>query len=705
MQKQPVKPPSNLSISPRKLNASAAAALDDPEDNTLTINNAILDPPELGISHFGSPARRMPISPFKESMKSPARKMGPIQLPGSTMKSRSAAGEQNSMSPGKSLLQSAAKRPQSPIKGLLFGSNGHNLHSSSPSKVSVLKSPAKRALPGHQRQTSPEKTLNIGFDATPRMHTIMSSPSSTSTRKPSEKLLEDLVIEEDEDENKLDDVFSGPLSSLKFPGRLSAILSRDVDPTEADSLNEEDPADVAEAFLPEDMVTDHDHVDQTEQAEHDEVAALGSEHPSGNDGTDQAILRTQNADEMPEPAARSNVPASPVYQLRAKDLDPCHDMNWESEDDLSPTKRADLMTSPLAKSPSKSRRITMGLSSLADQLDSWSPADPIVQHLGYSDTAFTAEDETTGEEISAGASPPSTSSPLDAANAFFEQEISSRDTLTNPELQTSSTDNYVLDEPILEDMMVTDEDLELANEANEMSLKEPVLMDHDSLERSFSDDVSEASQEYADENQVPVDPALAGVANTVPLTPVRPAPKVFNTTTKVPLKPADYSTPSPVKKRSFSASRVAPRRPGGPTRHATVISYQPTKTDTSTASRDEPSAAEPSTPAKSDMWSSMGTPARTPRRNVNPEMLQGAVVFVDVHTSEGADASGIFVDLLNQMGARCVKTWNWSPDAEGSAAKCGITHVVFKDGGKRTMERVRQAKGVVHCVGVTWVLE
>lgn len=109
------------------------------------------------------------------------------------------------------------------------------------------------------------------------------------------------------------------------------------------------------------------------------------------------------------------------------------------------------------------------------------------------------------------------------------------------------------------------------------------------------------------------------------------------------------------------------------------------------------------------MWSTLGSPSRTPRKETNASLLRGAVVFVDVHTSEGADASGIFIDLLHQMGAKCVKAWNWNPsgsgNSESSSSRVGITHVVFKDGGKRTMERVRQAKGLVQCVGVSWVLE
>jgi len=98
------------------------------------------------------------------------------------------------------------------------------------------------------------------------------------------------------------------------------------------------------------------------------------------------------------------------------------------------------------------------------------------------------------------------------------------------------------------------------------------------------------------------------------------------------------------------------------------------------------------------------------RDDLNPNLLRGAVVFVDVHTTEGADASGVFMELLTQMGARCRKTWDWNPsspssNADASSNKVGITHIVYKDGGKRTLEKVRQTNGLVHCVGVSWVLD
>ncbi|KAH8152376.1 uncharacterized protein LAJ45_03216 [Morchella importuna] len=88
-------------------------------------------------------------------------------------------------------------------------------------------------------------------------------------------------------------------------------------------------------------------------------------------------------------------------------------------------------------------------------------------------------------------------------------------------------------------------------------------------------------------------------------------------------------------------------------------------------------------------------------------VLAGAVVFVDVYTSEGADASAAFVETLRGLGAKVLKSWNWNPNSNGAPGegerKVGITHVVFKDGSPRTLQKVKESKGVVLCVGVAWV--
>ncbi|KIX00495.1 uncharacterized protein Z518_10635 [Rhinocladiella mackenziei CBS 650.93] len=106
---------------------------------------------------------------------------------------------------------------------------------------------------------------------------------------------------------------------------------------------------------------------------------------------------------------------------------------------------------------------------------------------------------------------------------------------------------------------------------------------------------------------------------------------------------------------------------------------------------------------------------RAPLKPVGYGFLHGAVVHVDVHTSDGADASGCYVELLMEMGARCVKEWRWNPRASSSGNEpvsaevpstgVGVTHVVYKDGGRRTLEKVRAAKGQVLCVGLGWVLD
>jgi hypothetical protein len=303
---------------------------------------------------------------------------------------------------------------------------------------------------------------------------------------------------------------------------------------------------------------------------------------------------------------------------------------------------------------------------------------------------------------------------------FFEDQMLIRpdSPLEEPRVETPTPMDVDTDEePSMENVMVTEEDMDLAQEAENMSHMEPeAIEEFINHNQSFDDSLSDASQEYGDENRLPIDPAIMGNTNQALSTPVRPVMKVFHTTTKVPLKPADDSTPSPLKKRSFSASRIAPKRPAAMTRSATVISYSPEKghnKDVSSMEADSecasPSPSAPTTPTKSDLWSAIGTPARTPRRDLNSTLLRGAVAFVDVRTSDGTDASSLFIELLEQMGAQCVSEWNWDPSAlvhgDASSSKIGITHVVYKDGDAQTLERVRQSNGVVHCVGVSWVLE
>ncbi|KAE8380940.1 hypothetical protein BDV26DRAFT_256162 [Aspergillus bertholletiae] len=225
-----------------------------------------------------------------------------------------------------------------------------------------------------------------------------------------------------------------------------------------------------------------------------------------------------------------------------------------------------------------------------------------------------------------------------------------------------------------------------------------------------------------------------------PATPVRGKTnplQTFHTVSKVPLKPEGEVSPLKIsRKRGRSLSITSPTRSSPrlrrsivalqedadslPPRKAPRLSYstmpqlQPTRSRSNSRARDTTQVGEQKkTPSRSP------SPAKSPRRRSGvfqpapAGALQGAVVYVDVHTTEGEDASGIFVELLQQMGARCVKNWSWNPrssispdeQTEAREGRVGITHVVYKDGGVRTMEKVRHAAGLVKCVGVGWVLD
>ncbi|PLB54639.1 hypothetical protein P170DRAFT_398334 [Aspergillus steynii IBT 23096] len=217
-----------------------------------------------------------------------------------------------------------------------------------------------------------------------------------------------------------------------------------------------------------------------------------------------------------------------------------------------------------------------------------------------------------------------------------------------------------------------------------------------------------------------------------PVTPVKNKSnqmQTFHTVSKVPLKGEGEISPlKPSRKRGLSLSGTSPTRSSsrirkslGPLEPASlrpprklprleqdsIPKLQPNMSRRRSSIAQQPrSDKKPSRPS---------SPTKGPRKSLNAAslVLRGTVVFVDVHTTEGEDASGIFIELLQQMGARCVKNWSWNPrasvspdeDPQTKEARVGITHVVYKDGGVRTLEKVRHARGLVKCVGVGWVLD
>ncbi|KAJ5846460.1 hypothetical protein N7534_010129 [Penicillium rubens] len=208
--------------------------------------------------------------------------------------------------------------------------------------------------------------------------------------------------------------------------------------------------------------------------------------------------------------------------------------------------------------------------------------------------------------------------------------------------------------------------------------------------------------------------------------------RTIHTVSKVPLKAeGDVSPLKLSRKRGLSLSSTSPTRSSPRVRKPTLMALNDTVPILS-PSRKSPRVSRSPTPKRRSITSrrisvkapvmaasntpvATGSPAKKQRRSISTEQkaLHGAVVHVDVHTTEGEDASGIFVELLQQMGARCVKSWSWNPrsslspadDVEPKDLRVGITHVVYKDGGLRTLEKVKKAAGLVKCVGVGWVLD
>ncbi|PTB55464.1 hypothetical protein M431DRAFT_84057 [Trichoderma harzianum CBS 226.95] len=752
--KSPIKPPSKKS--------DPLPAEFENVDTTVAVNAVMFDLPEINSTILASPARRH-TSPPRDTIKSPAKRMA-MSLPGSTLKLSNDSSSQTPFKPS-TLLQSAAKRPQSPTKPFIFSAQKEQPGQSA-AKPSMLQSPAKRAMPG----------LRSRVDAQPELPTLDESPLKTPSRPPkSSRFVVEEELYEDDDASS---PFTGPIEIPQFslrqspelPSELDFALTEEGAEVEAEveaelvaELEAELDAETGEATEeeveveeePEAEAEDNDEEEPQPATETAETAETLSADEEEDDAVEDSIIVATGEDQAedeeapaedddaesedtmvlddleeeveepvePSPKAEPQT-ANHFYQLRQKDLDPCNDLSSasESEDDTLPFERITAAPSVSGErtprtrasrsSLRQSRRSNLGFTPLSNQLGSWSAASPVKNAHSSAEELQPEhdEDESLEREIESS----NQDSPM--KNSFPSGEMASMqpEVATLPEMETAVESIEQISEEI------TEEDMALAQETNEMSLTDSKEGDDVSNSRhSFDDSLSDASQEYRDENQVPVEsPTLSSQPQAAPpVTPVsRPRTRSFNTTTKIPLKPADNSTPSPLKKKSFSASRAAPKRPSQPKRGAPVLSYaekprrRSSRNFSTIAEEPEQSAnvEEPSTPtAKMDMWASIGTPGRTPRKDLNPNLLRGAIVFVDVHTIEGADASGIFVELLTQMGARCPQKWNWNPSnsSNGESTRVGITHVVFKDGSKRTLEKVREAKGVVQCVGVSWVLD
>ena len=605
-------------------------------------------------SFSASPARRPPTSPFKDAMRSPPKKanFGDIIAQPLLLSSRTPLKT--------SLLQ------ESPKKGLLESSVKPVLGSShSPLKSSLLQSPARRPI------ASPRKAYIVG---SPRK-AAKDSPSPLRTAKHANQdvSMPTDINQEWEDVPAMAE--SGLSPSAASPQEQDEAVEGTAlgQPTtsEPETFNLSVADDFSNSTAPDGCVAEE----------------MVQEYPSmvkasALSGALSAYRRTSLESEMSEDEL-----ASPQKRL---EYTPVRTFGASTKDFRTPSIMPDAL---------KHTNAGISFTPLADQLSGWNTASPEKLNAAHRSRRARGVFSLDGTGIAVPKEQIFTEIPAatPAKSSFFDDEMA-----------------------VLHSQTALPADEVIAEHTSDLATFE---VSQDSL----------ASEEYGDENEAPINPEILRVEQdaedpSLTCTPAKvftPARAIvqqqheFHTVSKVPLRASDDDTP-------LKVPRQRSRSFGGPL--AVMPSWEQSS---DIVERDLPeeqpetpvlkATAVPQTPT-SCMKLDFETPGRTVRKGVVPDVLKGAVVHVDVHTSEGADASGIFVDLLTQMGARCVKQWSWNPRAnvvdwhddsaspqawsqEVSANKVGITHVVYKDGGKRTLEKVRASNGIVLCVGVGWVLE
>jgi hypothetical protein len=664
-----------------------------------------------------SPARRLPLSPFRDAMKgSPRRGMVLPELIAPPSFKLSA-------SPLKaSLLQSPARRPASPQK--LVASWASPLKSA----PVAFESPKKVEAVANLFDESTVVLSNVSFDKPDTMITTHFRSSPERSVKV-HKMTDQELAEGSSSPTKIGRAMEGVVMT-------SSQLSQE----------EQEPTVVAEQRDAEETIVDRPSA----------IQVLTTSSPKSQT-TDDLLTEDIGSATSVRSTIPSNSPLVGTTQFTSSSAWKQRDDGEESEDELQSdctplsqfnlSSKTRLSTSSTPFRNTKLNRGTfnldtpatalaqpsqgIGMTPLAVQLSGWLASSPEKNRQPNVSRGIFTPATAVAPKVRA-ISRLSTGSMLKETppkSTFFEDEMAVRD--LGEEVDDLSVDEG--DAMVLVQETLPSEDEEPAN--------------------TQVSQASEASEVYGDENEpvqldtAPIDPLLliphqeqVRVTYATPRRPAQSALRVVHTVSKVPLKPAADVSPIKVpKKRSRSLSGASSPRKGPPSPgiarsiSASSISQEAKEPLASTedgcddTESDRPELTFTSAYLNTDSAPAAESPAKTPGRNSVSQVLQGAVVYVDVHTTEGADASGIFVDLLTQMGARCVRHWNWNPRASSSlprdaafdydaaieeareastpGGKIGITHVVFKDGGKRTLEKVRDSKGVVLCVGVGWVLE
>ncbi|KAI0109113.1 hypothetical protein GGR51DRAFT_106993 [Nemania sp. FL0031] len=767
--------------------------------------------PATHASVLSSPARRPPPSPFKDTMKSPAKRVDAIP---SLILSSTSTEAQTAQSPSKStMLQSPAKRPHMPLPAFPLSQDQVGA-ARSPTKLSLLHTPAKRpsspkklfSSPALQMEDEPME-VSKEVERTPMQeisedelqsqiraeNCVISPPDPTLVAKAL------TPITEADNEDSID--FGSPLA---FPGRLSAVLPRHADPAlkqnplpaqehsvsmaqfdtpEPQKLEamvvsepskgepnatspEENGSDLCKATIEE----QHNDVGD---AESNEISTSPSETESPNTSKEDFTVKTSEqpavacevktqeqdmdigtANPIDQSAESMDMDKSSTEEQTVSNADQAAQPNTtpkqaktrggddmsDSEDELAFSNKATtkhksgnqipktpktplppLLKGPILKLPESATRAAnrairsvskgsgYGYSSV--QLGAWRASSPLKTRQAQQKPGTQTDDDDDEYSLVEDDHPPAVETP--AHKGFFDDEMRIID-----DMETQAAIEAALEADIeakfakhdFNDLGLMD-DLSIITEGDEMS-----LIDNQESDQSYLDDspVLGTNRENGNQNSIPIDPTLtsnsanAQASSYAPVTPKRTfSAREVHTVSKVPLKRADDSPPRNVKRLCSTASKAALERPGDLFNHISLPGQPSSQTEL--GGQTDESKFALATPSKPASWSSVGTPARATRPDLDPTVLRGAIVFVDVHTTEGADAGRIFVDLLVQMGARCVKSWPWNPisptGGEPDVSKVGITHVVFKDGGKRTLEKVVESKGAVQCVGVSWVLD
>ncbi|KAF2103064.1 hypothetical protein NA57DRAFT_72049 [Rhizodiscina lignyota] len=191
--------------------------------------------------------------------------------------------------------------------------------------------------------------------------------------------------------------------------------------------------------------------------------------------------------------------------------------------------------------------------------------------------------------------------------------------------------------------------------------------------------------------QVPSSPRKPLAEMPTPMVPPRSSsksPKKHNG------EPLVSRSPSKVPRLSPSKSSL---RSNGSGSAVPVFGLAPGKTIPPTPSKSSLRSSKennypPLSTKKSVTWTEE-LPIPQPAHN----LLTGLVFYVDVRTADGADAGHLFTPLLVDLGAEVVPSW--------TSNFMDVTHVLFKDGDDRTLEKVVASGGMVSCVNVGWAVD